>query len=173
MSTRRGNALLVTMIALAVLMVLVVGAIRFTGTNQVAAVSKMRGDRLAACADTARRYLISRLRVNQAATAVVLDPATGQNYRNLPDDAVSSRQSIIGAGHYDDNLLSLSQPHISVVPSSSFGASGMQARDLSNVMPTQTGIGGQYYRVVMKCQEPGTLGTARASEIEFIIRFGL
>ena len=36
----RGNSLMVTMIALAVLMVLVVGAIRFTGTNREAALSK-------------------------------------------------------------------------------------------------------------------------------------
>ncbi|HET9451110.1 MAG TPA: hypothetical protein VFO83_09525, partial [Aggregicoccus sp.] len=59
----RGSALLITLIAMGVLGVLVVGALQFTGTNRAAAVAKMRGDRVSACAETARRYLLSRLRV--------------------------------------------------------------------------------------------------------------
>jgi hypothetical protein len=164
---------MVTMIALAVLMVVVVGAIRFTGTNRVAAVGKLRGDRMQACAETARRYLLSRLRVfGVSVTDLKLDPAGNTSWAKLPDDPSPSKQSIIGPGHYDEDL-TLTAPSISIVPSSSMGSSGEQIRDLANAAPGSSTLGGQYYRVVMKCQEAGTLGVARESEIEFVFRYGL
>lgn len=41
----RGNALLLTLIAVSVLMVLVVGAIQFTNSNREATTEKLRGTR--------------------------------------------------------------------------------------------------------------------------------
>ena len=45
----RGNALMITLIALAVLLMLVASAIQFTGTNQEAAIAKSRADETRAC----------------------------------------------------------------------------------------------------------------------------
>lgn len=178
----RGNSLMVTMIALAVLMVLVVGAIRFTGTNREAAVSKVRGDRLAACADTARRYLLSRLRVfGVSVTDLRLEGAVNQPnfYALLPDDAVDAQKSRIGAAHYGTEVTSITASTqgvpsaVAIVPSSQIGSTGKMARDMANAAPSTTTLGGTFYRVVMKCQEPGTLGAARESEVEFVFRYGL
>ena len=171
----RGNSLLVTMIALAVLMVLVVAAIRFTGTNREAAVSKVRGDRMTACADTARRYLLSRLRVTGVdVKSLELDPTAHTTYARLPDDPATSKQSIIGEGHYgDDVTISGFTPAVATVTPSSFGSAANQIRDLANAAPGSATLGGQYFRVVMKCQEPGSTGVAREAETEFVFRYGL
>ena len=70
----RGNALLMTLIALAVLMMIVAAAIQFTGTNREAAISKARADEVQACATTARKLLLSKLRTfGVSAGALVLD----------------------------------------------------------------------------------------------------
>jgi hypothetical protein len=169
---------MVTMIALAVLTVLVVGAIRFTGTNRVAAVSKVRGDRMAACAETARPYLISRLRLfGISVTDLQLDPVNSTTWAKLPDDDNPAKQSIVGAGHYGTDL-TITAPAIAIIPSASMGSASRQIRDLANAAPNSSTLGGTYYRVVMKCQEAGTLstvtdGVARESELEFVFRYGL
>lgn len=165
---------MVTMIALAVLMVLVVGAIRFTGTNREAAVSKLKGDRMAACAETARRYLLSRMRIFGVAVTelnLVGDPQFGTTYAYLPDDPLPAKQSIIGPGHFGDNLTSpVSANKPQMVPGSMMAGSAALVRDLANAAPASPYLGGSYYRVVMKCQEGSG---ARESEIEFVFRYGL
>ena len=157
---RRGGTMLVTMIALAVLMVLVVGAIKFTGGNREAAVAKARGDRVAACADAARRYLLSQLAQNGVqVTALTLNQV-------LSDDPSVSERSRMMTAHYQDVA---PQPTGALVRSSGFGASARQARELSNSAPDTTTLGGSYFRVVVKCAEPG----GRASEVEFLFKYGL
>src|SRR5437588_258764 len=113
---------MVTMIALAVLMVLVVGAIRFTGTNREAAVSKLKGDRMGACAETARRYLLSRLSLYGVSVSdIKLDPTAGTTWAKLPDDPTASKQSLIGPGHYGQDLTAATPPiGISIISSSAF-----------------------------------------------------
>jgi hypothetical protein len=161
----RGNSLMVTMIALAVLMVLVVGAIRFTGTNRDAALSKLKGDRLGACADTARRYLLSSLRQGADPTQLMLASVS------LKDDASASKQTRMGVGAYGDDLtVTPGTSRIGVIRGQ---PSPGDIRDLTNVIGSD-GIGGTMYRVVMKCQEAGTLtGATRESEIEFAFRYGI
>lgn len=154
----RGSALLITLIAMSVLGVLVVGAIRFTGTNRAAAVAKMRGDRVAACAETARRYLLSRLRVYGVdVTSLTLE-------QTLMDDEVAARRSTMTTTHYDEPN---AQATVVAVAASSVSSSRGQARDLANrlVQPT---LGGAYYRVVVMCKEEH-----RSSELEFLFRYGL
>src|SRR5688572_10648106 len=93
---RRGNALIVTLVALSAMMVLALGTLSFTSRNWAAAASKERGDRLSACADTARRYLLSRLRVfgtTVPVTELVLEQA-------VQDDASPSLRSVMRTGHY-------------------------------------------------------------------------
>ena len=158
--TPRGSALLVAMIALAVLMVLVVGAIQFTSTNQQASIAKVQGDRVGACAETARRYLLSRLR-----TASI--PVTSLTLDEQAKDAVApADRTRMMTAHFGDTA---AKPTIQVVSSSDFGAAQKQVRDLANAAPTSASLGGQYYRVVMVCNEQG----GRAAETEFVFRHGL
>lgn len=154
----RGSALLVTLIAMAVLGVLVVGAIQFTGTNRAAAIAKMRGDRVSACAETARRYLLSKLRVYGVdVTSLTLE-------QTLMDDAVASRRSTMTTTHYSEPN---AQATVVAVSASSVSSSRGQARDLANRLVKPT-LGGAYYRVVVMCKEEN-----RSSELEFLFRYGL
>lgn len=159
----RGNALVVAMIAMAVLMVVVVGAIQFTGFNREAAAAKTRGDRLGACTEAARRHLLSRLRVfGIKVTELMANPV------NLADDPDVAQQTVMSAAHYAGDG-GTAGPTIVPVQGSAFGAARKQVRELSNTLPGTGTLGGQYYRVVMKCLEPG----GREQEIEFVFRHGL
>jgi len=166
----RGNSLMVTLIAHAVLMVLVVGAIRFTGTNREAAVVKLKGDRMAACAETARRTLIAQLRItgSVAVTALELDSVNGTAYARLPDEAAVGNRTIMGPSHYDTDPLTAPRV-ISVISPKAMGSP--QSINISNVLLESSVGGGQFYRVVMKCRE--AIGEQRESEVEFVFKYGL
>ncbi len=155
----RGSALLIAVIALAVLLILVLGAIRFTGTNRVGAGSKLSSDRVAACAEVARRTLLSRLQLFGAPVKkLTLDG------EKILDDPDPSKQSTIATGHYD------SAPMETVVEITGM-TGGNNVRGLSNVMSRTGGMGGQYFRTVVKCREAPP--SQREAEIEFIFRYGI
>ena len=158
MKARRGNVLLVTVISLAVLMVLVAGAIRFTGTNREAAAIKLRGDRTNSCVEIARRYLLSRLKVYG------LNPADQQFDVKLMDELTEAERSRIKTAHLGQTNL---EP-VGIASSASFGASRRSVRDSSNVIAPGT-LGGQFYRVAVKCEE----ANGRETELEFVFRYGL
>ncbi|GHG68994.1 hypothetical protein [Comamonas sp. JC664] len=161
-ASRRGSALAITLIALTVLLMLVVGAITFTGRNQSAAVSKMRGDRVEACAETARRHLLSRLKVFGAGAI----PVTSINLEQvLMDDEVVADRSTMRTAHVGDTA---SAPTAAVLASSSFSSGKDQVSDAANTLREGT-TGGSYYRVVVMCGEPG----GRQAETEFVFRFGI
>ncbi|QRK08379.1 hypothetical protein JQX13_52145 [Archangium violaceum] len=157
----RGNALLLTIIAIAVLMVLVGGAIQFTNRNREASAEKLRGDRVNLCAEAARRHLLSRLSLFQATgTLQILDT-------KLIDDPDPEARSRMMTGHYGDGPVAT----VKTVDAVTMGAAGRQAFGIENSVPTSTTLGGQYYRVVVKCEEPS--GSGRESEVEFLFRYGL
>lgn len=155
----RGNALLITLIALAVLMLMTVGAIEFTGINRRAAVSQLSGDRMAACAETARRYLISRLNVFQLPRNLKLD-------QTLLDDPIAADRSKMMTAHYADDIAGAT---VVAVASESFSAARQQSSELANNLPTDTTRNGGYFRVVVKCKE----SVNREAELEFLFRYGL
>jgi hypothetical protein len=156
----RGNALLITIIALAVLMVLVVGAIRFTGTNREGAAAKLRGDKNEACAEVARRYLMSRLSIYSA-------PSLGTSGSlTLVDSANPAERSVISSGHYSGVD---GGPGVALVPNNQFSWAKQEVDDTANTLKN-SGLGyGQTYRVTVKCSEPNNL---RESEVEFVFRYG-
>nr|QKW93605.1 hypothetical protein [Archangium sp.] len=161
----RGNALLLTVIAISVLMVLVVGAIQFTNRNREATAEKLRGDRVNVCAEAARRHLLSRLSLFQATGSLqILDT-------KLIDDPDPSARSRLMTGHYDSEAVAT----VASVNAVTMGAAVGQAIELANNAPRSTILGGQYYRVVVKCEEssgnPAAKG--RQSEVEFLFRYGL
>ncbi|HEY3448058.1 MAG TPA: hypothetical protein VGK67_17000 [Myxococcales bacterium] len=162
LQTPRGNALLITVVALAVLMVLVVGAIRFTGTNRLSAASKLNSDRVASCADVARRTLIAKAKLFDEGTK----PSLLLINQKILDDVDAARQSTIITGHYDGT------PKITAIPISAALMSGTKetARGLSNVLVASPTSGGQHYRVVMTCKEAAP--SNRQAEIEFVFRYG-
>jgi hypothetical protein len=162
-AARHGSALLMTLIALLILTVLVLGAIEFTGRNQSAAVAKGRGERMEACAQTARRYLLSRL------SAANLSVPIGELRleQTLMDEVAASERSVMRTGHYGTTA---AVPTAAQLPATAVSSSSRQVRDLANTAPTSTLLGASYYRVVMMCEEPGT---GRASEVEFVFRYGL
>ena len=94
----RGNALLVAMIAMALLTMLVTGAIVFTGQNQRGASAKVSADEVNACADLARRYVFSRLKVFgnnvKAPSDLILEQV-------IIDDKDPTKRSTISTKHYD------------------------------------------------------------------------
>jgi hypothetical protein len=158
-SPPRGNALLITLIAIAVLMLMVAGAIQFTHYNREAAVEKSRGDRVGACAEAARRHLLSRLKLFHAPGRLTLAS-------ELIDDADPTLRSQVLTGHYGDTA---AEATVVAVSPAAMGAASRQVRDITNVMPAGGTLGGQYYRVVVKCRESG----GRESEVEFVFRYGL
>jgi hypothetical protein len=159
----RGNALMLTIIALAVLMILVGGAIRFTNYNREATSEKLRGDRISACADAARRHMLSRLKLFSASTDFQLLDT------QLIDDPDPDARTKMVTGHYGSSAAQVTVVSVNPVQ---MGAAGRQVRDIANTSPAGGGfLGGQYYRVVVKCQESGNLG--RESEVEFLFRYGL
>lgn len=159
----RGSALVITLIALAVLLLLVVGAITFTGRNRTAAVASARGDRIEACADTARRYLLSKLKTHGIGAAAVRDITLHQV---LMDDAEADDRTQMHTGHI--GAVIPMGGTTAALSHASFGSAQNQVSDAANTL--REGLGnGAYYRVVVMCDEP----TGRQAETEFVFRFGL
>lgn len=155
----RGSALLLTLIALAVLLLLTLGAIEFTGINRRAAASQLSSERISSCAETARRYLLSRLSVFQLPGTIQLD-------KQLLDDANPTDRSRMMTAHYnapDDSAT------VVAVGAESFSASRNQGIELGNTLPNDTTRSGGYFRVVVLCREFGS----REAELEFLFRYGL
>lgn len=160
----RGNALMVVMIALAVLLMLVVSAIEFTGTNNQAAIAKGRADEVQACATVARRVVLSRLK-NIGGAAPAIDPMslvidTRDSGVVLPDGDWAL------TGHLDDQIAQLTVVQLNA---SAMGTSRNAVREMANTLGPTT-LGGQYYRVAVTCHHKST---NNKSELEFTFRFGL
>lgn len=157
----RGNALMMTLIALAVLMMIVAAAIQFTGTNREASIQKARADEVQACAITARKLLLAKLRTfNVSPVALTL------NNEKFPDTQSASTDKEMRTAHYDSTTL---EPVIVKLDSKVMGASRYQVSDIANKSTDGT-LGGAYYRVVVSCRNPST---NTQSEVEFTFRHGL
>lgn len=168
----RGHILLMVMIALAVLMVIVVGAIQFTGRNRQAAQSQLSSAAVTACAEAARQYLLGRLKVNGITqTAPLTDPLQV----TVKDDATGTSQSLLLTGHYDSANGPPPPVTTTVVATSAqqIGVTSHQARDMSNVIADPF-AGGQFLRAVVLCRQPtNSSGTSfREAELEFLFRAG-
>lgn len=158
--TARGHALLVTIIALTVLLLLVSSAIQITGANREAAASKARGDELQACALVGRKLILAKLRIfGTPVGGLTLDTA-------LPDTQSTSTDKRLRTAHFDSAGV---EPVIVKLDSGVMGSSRYQVREMSNTL-AQTTMGGDYFRVVITCRHP----TSNAqSEVEFAFRHGI
>lgn len=150
-----------TLIALAVLMMIVVAAIQFTGTNREASISKARADEVQACATTARKLLLSKLRTNLRAPAGALTLNTV-----IPDTQLAASGTQVRTAHYDGLAI---EPVIVKLDSSVMASSRNQVNEVTNRTGKGT-LGGGFYRVVVTCRNP----TSNAqSEVEFTFRHGI
>jgi hypothetical protein len=164
----RGNSLVVTLTATAVMAVLVVGAIRYTGTNREAASSKIRADEATACAETARRHLLSQLRLfGSPIETLQLDRVNKTNYKRLNDAVATADQTIMSISHYDEDPLT-APLSTGVVPANAFSAARASVQEVQNTI--RPPVSGGYFRVVMKCQLKNPV---RESELEFVFKYGL
>jgi hypothetical protein len=171
----RGNALMLTLIALTVLMLLVGGAIQFTNRNREAASEKIRGERIGNCVQAARRHLISRLSLYNVPTDSLKHMDT-----RLIDEAEPALRTRMITDHYqviagiDDapSVTGAAPLTLKKVSSSTVGGSAALVSGLANRMvDPNTGTAG-YYRVVMKCEEPSGNPELRGRqyEVEFLFR---
>ena len=176
----RGFALVVALLALAVMGVIVAGAIVFTGTERSAAVLQTKDEQLSACAQAAKNMFLSRIRVLQGNTGTVaLDEV-------FKDHAGERR---LRSGHYTPpDPLAPPNPEIvdvEVVEGVNAGAGAGGDGDVSNRLGryanmNPAGGGGPAggmgsvrataYRVSVLCQQ-GAGGPER--EIEFVVQVGI
>jgi hypothetical protein len=155
---------MMTLIAISVLMLLVGGAIQFTNYNREATAEKLRGDRVGACADAARRHLLSRLKLMSS-------PMLRTFQAELIDDPNKNARSEMRTGHYGEPAPRPEEDNsVAIVDARLMGEGGEQARDIANIAPRDATLGGKYYRVVVKCREKAS---ERESEVEFLFRYGL
>ena len=157
----RGNALLVAMIAMALLTILVTGAIVFTGQNQRAANSKVSADEVKACADLARRYVFSRLKVFGSN---VVGPDELILMTTIVDDASAAKRSTISTRHYDDVTAAATG---AVIPKGSLGVDDSTPDKANKILLGNEGEAS--FGVVMMCQQ----ASGRQSEVEFVFKFGI
>lgn len=162
--TNRGNALIVVMVALAVLLMLVASAIEFTGTNNQGSIAKGRADEVQACATVARRVVLSKLKNIGGSSptidlnTLVVDTRDGD--AGLPGDEWAV------TGHLDDAIAKLTVVQLNA---SAMGSSRNSVREMANTLGPST-LGGQYYRVAVTCHHGAS---NNKSELEFTFRYGL
>ena len=163
-SRPRGYLLLVAVLALVALLVLVLGAIRFTGTNRVGATAKSRSDRLNSCGQAAKRALLSKLSLSNLPDPAGLVQNVGLDEK-LPDSESSATQTRVMTAHFDENGASVT---LFKLNPATMGASRNQIRDVANTPAQSLTLGGQYYAVVAKCRD----SAGHETEAEFVVRLG-
>ncbi len=160
----RGSALLLTMIVVIVIAVLGVAMIRFAARELAGATAARQNDALVSCAEAGRQLIMSQFR------ATTVSPASLAAL-NVQLGGASGTARVVG-GHYDSNV---QVQQVIVLPSTTFGASPNNIRDITNIVAGAGSLGGTPYRVVVHCQDHGdaTAASGRQLEVEFGLRFGL
>ncbi len=164
----RGSVLLLVVVLLAVVMVLSMAAIGFSGSERGAASSFRSSEELVACADAGRQYLLSRFRLIGSAPTQLSPTDQRLDLAGLPgcDGGVPGDDSrCIRSGHLGE---SATVSGVRLVPQVTHGRRS-SARDLTNVVAPSSSLGGQTYQVVVHCED----ARGSESEVEFTLRFGL
>ena len=169
----RGSALLAALILIAVLAVVTVATFRLAAISKNQAAKDARTLSGASCVETARQYLLGRLRIfGLEPTSLVLDQL-------IQIDNNSSRE--IFTGHARPNSTQDADGFIRPVgtiaairtvqamPPNLVGNASAKNRDMSNVIVPGPTLGGRAYRVVVTCTDPH----AGDMELEFTFKYGL
>lgn len=166
----RGSILVVAVVVVAVLSTLAAAAISFSSTEYSAARVYTSGDELVSCADAGRQYLLSKFKMlgppptnlQLSARLDTADSTACSNTASPPSGGRCAR-----GGHIGQRDVTVKG--VRVIPSSSVADSRRNARDLTNVITTPNSLGGQYYQLVVHCEDD----RGRETEVEFALRFGL
>jgi hypothetical protein len=172
LTSNRGSVMIFAVAAVAILLLMVVAVVKWSGGAGQAVTAKVSGDRMDACAQAARRYLLSQLSLNGVNATEVTIPAEGATGPvTIPDAVNAADQTRIYTGHYTESPSGTpsAETTISLVSGGAMGASRQQVRDLTNALPGSSVLGGQYFRVVVKCRQSDN----RESEYEFVFRYGM
>jgi hypothetical protein len=160
--------LLLVVVLLAVVTVLAMAAIGFSGSERGAASGFRSSEELVACADAGRQYLLSRFRLIGGSPTQLTPTDQRLDLAGLPacgGAPASDDARCIRSGHLGE------PPTISgvrLIPQATLGRRS-SARDLTNVIAPASGLGGQNYQLVVHCVD----SRGAESEVEFTVRFGL
>lgn len=169
----RGSALLAALIVIAILAVVTVATLQLSSISKVQATRDARTMMSASCADTARQYLLGRLRL------FGLDPTSIKLDQTIQIDNSSSRHLFTGHARQPgtpDNEgfirpigTDLAITTVRALPSQFVGGTGAKNRDISNMIVPGSTLGGRSYRAVVTCTDP----KAGDVELEFTFKYGL
>jgi len=168
----RGSALVMALVVVLVITAAGVAVVRFSSREVAGAYAARKEATINACAEAARALLMSQWKLLGTAAGSV--PPV-----NIPFESTGSNTTVQG-GHYGQNPSSAlywnasSQTwvnNIQVIPLNplTVGAN-YQVNDITNRVADQA----QPYRVVAHCtQSSGEAGSARETEVEFAVQWGL
>lgn len=148
---RRGSALVVAVVIVAVLGVIAVALVKRSGMESDSIAAKRHYDQSVTCADGARQMLLSQFRTfGVSPTQVVLDQTVGEKR--------------FTSGHYDQFAIA------AVTPATGTQAGAIGVTDVAN-RTSRARLGGQVFRMTVVCTDRTT--ATHQSEVEFLVRFGL
>lgn len=154
--TRTSGFALIQALVLVTIFALLGATILSLSTREMGASTAKRSyDKTVSCADSAREYLYSQFQIfNVSPTMLKLNTLVNDE-RML-------------TGHYDQVAVE-SVEAAEGAPSANFGVTDISNRTASASM------GGQTYRMTVLCSQanPGRNVSARQTEVEFLVRFGL
>lgn len=167
----RGSALVAALIVIAILAVITVSSFQIASISKGQAARDSRTLMGASCAETARQYLLGRLRV------FGLDPTTLTLDQTINVDSGArriftghARQSQLGSDGFQHPVGSVAViTSVQALPAQLVGNAGARNRDISNVVVPGSTLGGRSYRAVVTCTDP----MAGDQELEFTFKYGL
>lgn len=169
--TERGSALLAALIVIAVLAVVTVATFQMASISKGQAARDARTLTASSCAETARQYLLGRLRV------FGLDPTTLTLDQTITVDNGSrriftghARPSQLGGDGFQHPIGNVAViTSVQALPAQLVGNGGSRTRDISNMVVPGATLGGRSYRAVVACTDP----MAGDVELEFTFKYGL
>ncbi|MGQ0507116.1 MAG: hypothetical protein ACT4TC_17550 [Myxococcaceae bacterium] len=153
---QRGSALLLAVVLIAILAVIGLAVIGRASSEVDATMAKRHYDKSISCADAAKELLMSQFQIGGTSPTEITPFNIRLDDRNL------------AMGHYDQVAVQ------SVSVASGVASTALGMSDISNRVSTGA-MGGKTYRLTVVCSRgsSGDGGTARASEVEFLVRFGI
>jgi type II secretory pathway pseudopilin PulG len=160
-NNQRGSALLTAVIAVAVIVIVAMGILRFASRASIGASAAANEQSLVACADAARQQLLAQFHlIGFSPTSLVA--------LNVPlgTTGTGSSPRAMG-GHYDTPIGNIVVDQ--VTPLAGTGATYAKVASLTNVIGGLGTQGSTPLKIVVHCQDVG--GTGRQLEVEFGMNF--
>ena len=160
-NNQRGSALLTAVIAVAVIVIVATGILRFASRASIGASAAVNEQSLVACADAARQQLLAQFHIIgfNAASLQALNVPLGTTGSGSAPRAMG--------GHYDTPVGNIVIDQVTYLAGQKASSVGM--RDLTNRSVMTFAEGGTPMKIVVHCQDVG--GTGRQLEVEFGLNY--